>query len=159
NGTIAQLYSADDPESLRGPQFDLAWVDEIAKWRQAERAWDMLQFGLRLGTNPRQVVTTTPRPVPILKRILCEDSTVTTRVRTTDNADNLAPAFMGGMARRYSGTLLGRQELDGELIEDQSGSLWRRDWLEQNRVPAPPSLQRIVVAVAPPVTATKSSDA
>nr|PZN81877.1 MAG: DNA-packaging protein [Pseudomonadota bacterium] len=159
SGVIAQLFSAEDPESLRGPQFAAAWLDEIAKWRYAEQTWDMLQFGLRLGSMPRQVVTTTPRPVPILKRIMSEDSTVVTRVRTADNAANLAPAFLAEMERRYGGSLLGRQELDGELIEDLPGGLWRRDWIEQHRVANAPALQRVVVAVDPPVTATKSSDA
>ena len=159
NGAVAQLFSAEDPESLRGPQFAAAWLDEIAKWRYAEQTWDMLQFGLRLGAMPRQVVTTTPRPVPLLKRIMGEDSTVITRVRTTDNAANLAPAFLAEMERRYAGTLLGRQELEGELIEDMSGALWRREWIEQHRMPTAPPLQRIVVAVDPPVTAKASSDA
>jgi phage terminase large subunit-like protein len=159
NGAIAQLFSAEDPESLRGPQFTAAWLDEIAKWKRAEEVWDMLQFGLRLGTSPRQVVTTTPRPVPILKRIMSEESTVTTRVRTADNAGNLAPSFLGEIARRYAGTLLGRQELEGELIEEQAGALWRRDWLDQGRVAEAPALRRIVVAVDPPVTSTQASDA
>lgn len=159
NGVVAQLFSAEDPESLRGPQFAAAWLDEIAKWRYAEQTWDMLQFGLRLGTMPRQVVTTTPRPVPILKRIMGDDSTVVTRVRTSDNAANLAPAFIAEMERRYGGTLLGRQELEGELIEDMSGALWRREWIEQHRLSVAPPLQRTVVAVDPPVTATRSSDA
>lgn len=159
NGAVAQLFSAEDPESLRGPQFAAAWADEIAKWKYAEEVWDMLQFGLRLGNSPRQVITTTPRPVPILKRIMADQSTVTTRVRTADNADNLAPAFLAEITRRYSGTLLGLQELEGEIIEDQGGALWRRDWLEETRVTAAPPLRRIVVAVDPPVTATATSDA
>ena len=159
NGVVAQLFSAEDPESLRGPQFAAAWLDEIAKWRYAEQTWDMLQFGLRLGAMPRQVVTTTPRPVPILKRIMGEDSTVVTRVCTSDNAANLAPAFIAEMERRYAGTLLGRQELEGELIEDMSGALWRREWIDQHRLLEGPPLQRIAVAVDPPVTATRSSDA
>ena len=159
SGVVAQIFSAEDPESLRGPQFAAAWLDEIAKWRHADETWDMLQFGLRLGKTPRQVVTTTPRPVPILKRIMGEEGTVTTRVRTSDNAANLAPAFISEMERRYGGTLLGRQELDGELIEDMSGALWRREWIEQNRLTEAPELRREVVAVDPPVTATRSSDA
>lgn len=159
SGVVAQLFSAEDPDSLRGPQFAAAWADEIAKWRHAEQAWDMLQFGLRLGARPRQVVTTTPRSVAILKRIMSEGGTVTTRVRTSDNAANLAPAFLFEMERRYAGTLLGRQELDGELIEDTQGALWRREWIEEQRVAAAPPLRRIVVAVDPPVTATRASDA
>lgn len=159
SGVVAQLYSAEDPESLRGPQFAAAWLDEIAKWRLAEETWDMLQFGLRLGDMPCQVVTTTPRPVPILKRIMSEAGTAITRVRTSENAANLAPAFVVEMERRYGGTLLGRQELDGELIEDVSGGLWRKEWIDEHRVDKAPPLQRVVVAVDPPVTATGSSDA
>ena len=159
SGVVAQLFSAEDPEALRGPQFAAAWVDEIAKWRQPERVWDMLQFGLRLGAMPRQVVTTTPRPVPILKRIMQDAGAVTTRVRTIDNAGNLAPGFVAEMQRRYGGTLLGRQELDGELIEEQSGALWRLEWITEARVAEAPPLRRVVVAVDPPVTATRSSDA
>ncbi|MCL4766446.1 MAG: terminase family protein [Hyphomicrobiaceae bacterium] len=159
SGVVAQLFSAEDPESLRGPQFAAAWLDEIAKWRRAEETWDMLQFGLRLGTMPQQVVTTTPRPAAILKRIMGEESTVVTRVRTADNAANLAPAFLSQMQRRYAGTLLGRQELEGELIDDVPGALWRVEWIEQHRAAGSPPLQRVVVAVDPPVTATKSSDA
>jgi phage terminase large subunit-like protein len=159
NGAIAQIFSAEDPDGLRGPQFAAAWCDELAKWRYAEETWDMLQLGLRLGTSPRQVVTTTPRPVPILKRLLADDGTVTTRSRTADNAKFLAPAFVAEITRRYAGTVLGRQELDGELIEEVTGALWRRDWIEQQRVASAPPLHRIVVAVDPPVTATASSDA
>lgn len=159
NGVIAQLFSAEDPDSLRGPQFDCAWCDEIAKWRHADRAWDMLQFALRLGQRPRQVVTTTPRPIPLLKRILADPGTVTDITRTADNADNLAPVFVEEMQRRYAGTVLGRQELDGELIEEFAGALWRADWIERGRIAEPPPLQRIVVAVDPPVTATAASDA
>jgi phage terminase large subunit-like protein len=159
NGTVAQIFSAENPGGLRGPQFNAAWCDEIAKWRLAEEVWDMLQFGLRLGTTPRAVVTTTPRPVPIVKRLLADTMTAVTRARTFDNRANLAAGFIDEMARRYEGTLLGRQELEGELIEDVSGALWRRDWIETARLSAAPELQRIVVAVDPPVTATKTSDA
>jgi phage terminase large subunit-like protein len=159
NGSVAQFYSAESPDALRGPQFAAAWCDEIAKWRHAEEVWDMLQFGLRLGSEPRAVVTTTPRPVPILKRLLQDAATVVSRSRTTDNRSNLARAFIIEMERRYEGTLLGRQELEGELIEDVAGALWRRDWLDEARTDQAPSMSRIVVAVDPPVTSNKSSDA
>lgn len=158
NGTIAQLYSAEDAEGLRGPEFEAAWCDEVAKWRHGERAWDNLQFALRLGPRPRQVVTTTPRPVPLLKRIMADPMTVIARARTADNADNLAAVFIDEITRRYAGTVLGRQELDGELVEEFSGSLWRADWIESARVQRVPELTRIVVAVDPPVTATTQSD-
>ena len=159
NGTIAQIFSAESADSLRGPQFDAAWCDELAKWREPEAVWDMLQFGLRLGEHPEIVVTTTPRPIPLLKQIMSDAGTVTTRAATHANALNLAPSFVSEMSRRYAGTALGRQELLGEIVDEQAGSLWRRDWIEGQRVAECPELSRIVVAVDPPVTATASSDA
>jgi phage terminase large subunit-like protein len=159
NGAVAQMFSAENSESLRGPQFAVAWCDEIAKWRNGEAAWDMLQFGLRLGQHPHVVATTTPRPGSLLKRLLKDGATVVSRCSTTDNAANLAPAFIAEMTRRYAGTALGLQELAGELIEDFSASLWRRDWIEEQRVTSAPALRSVVVAVDPPVTATASSDA
>jgi len=158
-GAIAQVFGGDNPESLRGPQFDTAWVDELAKWREPERGWDMLQFGLRLGDPPQMVVTTTPKALPLLKTIMADPSTVVTRSKTTDNAANLAPAFIREITRRYKDTALARQELDGEIIDMRAGSLWRRDWIDAHRVNACPDLKSIVVAVDPPVTATASSDA
>jgi phage terminase large subunit-like protein len=159
NGTIAQLFSGEDPDALRGPQFEFAWCDEIAKWRRADEAWDMLQFGLRLGQHPRAAVTTTPRPLPLLKRLLADPATVTTRSRTIDNRSNLARSFITEMQRRYVGTALGRQELEGELITESAGALWRRDWIDSLRVEDSPELTRIVVAVDPPVTSNANSDA
>ncbi len=159
NGTVAQLFSAENAEGLRGPQFEVAWCDEIAKWRQGELAWDMLQFGLRLGHCPQLVATTTPRPVPLLKRILADPMSVVSKAATEMNACNLAPSFVSEVKRRYEGTVLGRQELQGEIIEDQSGSLWRRDWIESARVECAADLKTIVVGVDPPVSATERSDA
>jgi phage terminase large subunit-like protein len=159
NGTIAQMFAADDPDSLRGPQFDAAWCDELAKWRRAERAWDNLQLALRLGPSPQAVVTTTPRPLPMLKRLIADAATVVSRSKTADNAANLAPQFVSDMKRRYGATALGRQELDGEIVEERFGGLWRREWIDAHRLRGKPDLQRIVVAVDPPVTATGSSDA
>jgi phage terminase large subunit-like protein len=159
NGTIAQMFSAEDPDSLRGPQFDAAWCDELAKWRRPEESWDMLQFGMRLGINPAVAVTTTPRPLPLLKSIMADPATVITRAATAANAAHLAPAFIAEMERRYAGSSLGRQELLGEIVDEQSGSLWRRDWIERHRVTECPQLRNIVVAVDPPVTATANSDA
>ena len=159
NGAVAQMYAADDPDNLRGPQFDAAWCDELAKWRRAQNAWDMLQFALRLGRHPRAVVTTTPRPLALLKKLMADEATVTTRAKTTDNAANLAPSFLAGVLKRYGGTALGRQEIDGEIVEDRGGGLWRKSWLDQHRVAAPPELARIVVAVDPPVTSNATSDA
>ncbi|MGE0022761.1 MAG: DNA-packaging protein [Hyphomicrobium sp.] len=159
NGAVAQVFSAEDPDSLRGPQFDAAWCDELAKWRRPEETWDMLQFGMRLGERPAVAVTTTPRPLPLLKTIMDDPATVVTRAATSANAANLAPSFISEMERRYAGTALGRQELLGEIVDDRSGSLWRRDWIETSRVRDCPELTTIVVAVDPPVTATANSDA
>ena len=159
NGAQAWLFSASDPESLRGPQFDGAWCDELAKWRRAAPAWDMLQFGLRLGDDPRQIVTTTPRANPVLIRIMEDADTITTRSPTRDNAANLAPNFLAQVEARYAGKLLGRQELEGELLLETPGSLWTRPLLEGCRIDHIPPLSRVIVAVDPPVTSRASSDA
>lgn len=158
NGAVAQVFSAHEPESLRGPQFDAAWVDELAKWKRAEEAWDMLQFALRLGAHPRQVVTTTPRNVGVLKAILKNPSTVITHAPTEANRAYLAASFIEEVRARYAGTRLGRQELDGVLVEDAEGALWTTAGLEACRVPRPERLSRIVVAVDPPVTGHAGSD-
>ena len=155
NGTVAHVFSAEDPDSLRGPQFAAAWSDELAKWRYADQAWDMLQFGLRLGDAPRQMVTTTPRPIPLLKRLIADagndaEPIVLARLTTQENRSNLAPSFLKAIVGRYRGTRLGRQELDAELIEDRPDALFRRSTIEQCRVQAAPDLARIVVAVDPP---------
>jgi phage terminase large subunit-like protein len=153
NGAVAYAYSAEDPDSLRGPQFAAAWADELAKWRHAEATFDMLQFRLRLGERPRQVITTTPRPISLLKRLLKDPNAAVTRAATIANACNLAPAFLETVVGRYAGTRLGRQELDGELIEERPDALWSRGSIEACRVEAAPELQRIVVAVDPPASA------
>jgi phage terminase large subunit-like protein len=158
SGAVAQVFSAEDPESLRGPQFAAAWCDEIAKWRHAEATFDMLQFGLRLGERPRQVVTTTPRPITLLKRLMSDPKAALTRAGTTINARNLAPAFLDAVVGRYAGTRLGRQELDGEIIEERADALWTRGGLESCRVAAAPALMRIVVAVDPPASSNKGAD-
>ena len=158
NGAVAQVFSAHDPEGLRGPQFDAAWVDELAKWKRAEEAWDMLQFALRLGEHPQQCVTTTPRNVPVLKAIMGNPSSVITRAPTEANRAYLAASFLEEVRTRYEGTRLGRQELDGELLEDAEGALWTMGVLEASRVDKAPTLDRIVVAVDPPVTGKSSSD-
>ncbi len=158
NGATAQLYSAHEPEALRGPQFDAAWVDELAKWKKAEECWDMLQFALRLGPHPQQVVTTTPRNVAVLKRLLRQSSTVTTHAPTDANRAYLAESFLAEVQARYGGTRLGRQELEGLLLEDVEGALWSAGLLERCRAEAAPALSRIVVAVDPAVTAGAASD-
>ncbi|TCQ28924.1 phage terminase large subunit-like protein [Rhizobium sp. PP-CC-3G-465] len=150
NGTIAQIFSSEDPESLRGPQFDYAWCDELGKWKHAQATFDMLQFALRLGADPRILVTTTPRPIPILKALAADPATVLRRIRTMDNAGNLAPGFLKAMDGRYGGTRLGRQELDGEMIADREDALWNRAAIEALTLRDTGPLGRIVVAVDPP---------
>lgn len=158
NGSIAQMFAADDPDTLRGPQFDAAWCDELAKWRQPDYAWDTLQFALRLGRWPQCVVTTTPRAISLLTKIMQDPASAVTRSRTADNARFLAPSFLAEMQRRYGGTPLGLQELEGEIVEERLTGLWKRHWFDQNRMLARPELVRIVVAVDPPVTSTSGSD-
>lgn len=160
NGAVAQVFSSEDPESLRGPQFEAAWADEVAKWRHAEESWDMLQFGLRLGALPRQMATTTPRAIPLIRRLLDEAGTVVTRAATRANQWYLAPRFLDQVVGRYQGTRLGRQELEGELIDDRPDALFRRADIERLRVGRPPGdLVRIAVAVDPPAASTRGADA
>jgi phage terminase large subunit-like protein len=155
NGSMATLYSAEDPEQLRGPEHHAVWADEVGKWRQMA-ALDNLLMGLRLGDNPPLVVTTTPRSTPLMKRLLNMDGVVTTRGCTTDNADNLSANFLMNMERQYAGTLLGRQELEGQLLEDVVGALWQPTYI-RHRSPPPP-LVKTVVALDPAVTANRTSD-
>lgn len=158
NGAIAMTFSADDPEQLRGPEFDTAWADEIAKWRRPE-TWDNLLFGLRIGVDPRVVATTTPKPVPLVKMLVRDPACVVTRGATEENRRNLAPEFLGAVVRKYQGTRLGRQELGGELLEDTPGALWSLGAIEQLRVAAVPvELVRVVVALDPAVTSDEDSD-
>jgi phage terminase large subunit-like protein len=159
NGAIAQAFSAEDPESLRGPQFDAAWCDELAKWRHADATFDMLQFGLRLGARPRQLITTTPRPIPLIKRLIADARTLVTRAATQVNRDHLAPAFLETVVARYAGTRLGRQELNGELIEDRPDALWSRALIEACRIAHMPPLARVVVAIDPPGSSRQGADA
>lgn len=156
NGVEATLMSASDPDRFRGPQFAAAWCDEVAKWPNAEAAWDQLQFGLRLGDRPRQLATTTPRAIPLLRRLLAEPTTVVRRMKTHDNSAHLAPDFLETVVGRYRGSVLGRQELDGEMIEDLPGALWQRGMFQRFEGG---QVDRIVVAVDPPVTGTARSDA
>jgi phage terminase large subunit-like protein len=156
NGAVAMLYNATEPDQLRGPQADLAWADELAKWQYAQETWDMLQFGLRLGENPRQIVTTTPRPIPVVRQLMKDSlgekpTCVVTRGSTFDNASNLAPKFLEQIERRYAGTRLGRQELNAEILDDAPDALWTRAGLDEHRrkVGETPTLKRIVVAVDP----------
>lgn len=159
NGAVATCYSASDPECLRGPQFDGAWVDELAKWKKGREAWDMLQFALRLGDDPQQVVTTTPKNKAILHEILASEGTVMTTAPTQANAVNLAQSFLDKVTGKYGGTAKGRQELDGELLEDVDGALWHLSDLDEARIEAVPKLDRVVVAVDPPTTSGENADA
>ncbi len=158
NGAEARLYSAYDPERLRGPQFDAVWADELAKWPKAAETWDMMQFGLRLGKKPRACVTTTPKNVEILKDLLGRDSTVHTHAPTSANRAYLAKGFLEEVQERYAGTRMGRQELEGVMLSDVEGALWSSAALEDGRVDSVPALDRIVVAVDPPAGAGAKSD-
>lgn len=159
NGTIGKLFSSGDPEGIRGSQFGAAWADELCKWRYPSATWDMLQFALRLGDNPRQVVTTTPKPLKLLKTLMEDPATVTVKVTTRENADNLAAGFLDYVEGIYGGTRLGRQELDGEIIEAREDALWNHDAIEQARTRHQPDIERIVIAVDPPAGSSRSSAA
>lgn len=157
NGAIATTYSADEPDRLRGPQHDAAWCDELAAWRYPD-AWDQLMFGLRLGTDPRVVVTTTPRPTALVRQLVLSASTHVTRGSTYANRANLAPAFFEQIVKRYEGTRLGRQELEAEILDDAPGALWKRPMIDDARIAHAPDLVRVVVAVDPAVSARATSD-
>ena len=157
NGAIATTYSADEPDQLRGPQHDSAWVDEICAWRYPD-AWDQLQLGLRLGDDPRVVATTTPRPTALVRALMAAPSTVVTRGRTADNARNLAPGVVEALSARYAGTRLGRQELDGEILDDTPGALWTRAMIDSGQARNSPELRRVVVALDPSVAADGGGD-
>lgn len=159
NGAIARLYSAEDPEALRGSQFDAAWCDEIGKWRYGEDAYNQLMFGLRLGQEPRCVLTTTPRATPLVKRLLDEPDCKVSRATSQANAAFLADGFVEGLERAYGGSRLYRQEVAGELIADRADSLWRREDIDRTRLSVAPSVGRIVVAVDPPASSHAKSNA
>jgi phage terminase large subunit-like protein len=150
NGAQAMLYSAEEPDRLRGPQHEAAWCDELCAWSKQQETWDMLQFGLRLGSDPKVFVSTTPRPQPLLKTLVGMKQCVLTRATTFDNAANLARPFIDEIAARYQGTRLGRQELAGELVEDIEGALWTRAMLEAARSNVRPlAFKRIVIGLDP----------
>jgi phage terminase large subunit-like protein len=158
NGALATLYSADEPDLLRGPQHDGFWADEVAAWRFVD-AWDQLMFGLRLGHDPRGVVTTTPRPTKLIRELAASKTTRVTRGSTRDNQANLAASFLVKIVEKYQGTRLGRQELEGEILDDNPGALWRRSNIDENRwKTALPDLRRVVVGVDPAVTNNAKSD-
>ena len=157
NGAIATCYSADEPNRLRGPQHDTAWADELAAWRYAQDAWDNLLFGLRLGQDPRVVVTTTPRPTKIVKDLVADPGTVLTRGSTYDNASNLAPTFLAKVKKKYEGTRLGRQELHAEILDDNPNALWKRGRIDELRVTHHPDLLIVVTGVDPAASSDEDS--
>jgi phage terminase large subunit-like protein len=158
NGAVATLFSAEEPERLRGPQHEAMWCDELAAWKYLRETWDMAMFGLRLGDKPRVCITTTPKPVPLLKEIIADPKTVVTRGSTFDNAGNLAPTFLKAIKDKYEGTRLGRQELEAEIIDDLPGALWTRADLDKTRVRNAPEMVRIVVSVDPSGTRGSSDE-
>jgi len=159
NGAVAFLYNATEPDQLRGPQHHAGWVDELAKFRYMQECWDQLQFGLRLGDHPRVLVTTTPRPLPLVKKLMVDEDTFVTRGSTMDNASNLAANTLKQLYDRYGSTRLGRQELEGEVLGDIPGALWNRDAIDNGRVKeAPLDLERVYVAVDPAASSEENSD-
>ena len=159
NGSIIQTFSADAPDSLRGPQFHYAWTDELAAW-QYEDTWNQLQFGLRLGEHPQTVITTTPRPTKLVKALVKRNTTIVTRGSTFDNADNLSKTALLELQAKYGGTRLGQQELYGAILDDNPGALWRRSMIDSARIALEdkPTFTRVVVGVDPAVTSNEDSD-
>lgn len=160
NGACAQIFSGVKPDQLRGPQFDGAWIDELAKFPHPETLWQQLNFSLRLGKAPRVVITTTPRPLKLLKALMEREGkdVVLTRGSSFENQENLSPTFLSMMEERYAGTRLGTQELYGEILENVEGALWTYEHIEEARIDVAPPLARIVVAVDPAVTSSEESD-
>ena len=148
NGAVAVAYSSENPDQLRGPQHEVAWCDELASFKNSD-AWDNLQLGLRLG-NPRQIVTTTPRPIRMIRDLVKDEDTVITRGTTYENRANLAPTFFRQVIRRYEGTRRGQQELEGLLLEDVPGALWQRDMIRYVEADLP-DMRRVVIGVDPSV--------
>lgn len=161
NGAVATTFSADKPDQLRGPQFDYAWCDELAAWRYTE-AWDMLMFGLRLGDDPRVVVTTTPKPTKIVRELAKQATTRLTTGTTYENRDNLAEAFFEKIVKKYEGTRLGRQELNAEILTDIPGALWTYDLIDRTRLAHNDvklrDMVQMVVAIDPSASANEDSD-
>lgn len=159
SGCISLVFTADEPERLRGKQHEKLWGDELGAWRYPE-AWDQAKFGLRLGSKPQAVITTTPRPTKIMRELVKDPHCHVTRGSTYDNKENLAPTFFSEIITKYEGTRLGRQELDAELLEDTPGALWRRSQIDDLRIPVDdcPPLHRIVVAVDPAISSEDESN-
>ncbi len=158
SGTVATAFSAEEPKRLRGPQHAVAWCDEIAAWQYPDDTWDNLQFGMRLGARPRVCVTTTPRPIPIVRTLLKDPRAAITRGATFANRANLPGGFLRKMVEKYAGTRLGRQELYAEVLDDNPGALWKRALIDDHRVVAVPDFLRVVVAVDPAVSKKATSN-
>jgi predicted phage terminase large subunit-like protein len=161
NGAIVTTFSSEEPSRLRGPQHDTIWLDELAAFGSLRETWDMAMFGLRVGKKPRCCITSTPRPLPLLKELIARPDVHVTKGKTSDNAANLAETFLTAIVSRYAGTRLGRQELDGDILDDVPGALWSRDMMEACRIPkgTEPPMCRIVVAIDPAVSVSETSDA
>lgn len=151
NGAQALLRSADEPDSIRGPQFYKAWGDELASWRYGQETFDNIMFALRLGDDPQMVVTSTPRPTKLVKSVIALDTTITTTDSTYANVENLAESWAYDIIARYRGTRTGLQELEGRVLDDNPEALWTRDNLDETRVFRTPDLDEVVVAVDPMV--------
>ena len=159
NGSQAWVYNGTEPDQLRGPQHHFGWVDELAKFRYMNEAWDQLAFGMRLGIHPQIMITTTPRPLPLIKKLMEDKRTFVTRGSTFDNKANLASSTLRVLEDRYSGTRLGRQELEGEILSDIPGALFRREDIDTGRVyDTPEDLERVIVAVDPAASSNEGSD-
>lgn len=158
NGAVCKLFSAEEPDRLRGPQFYKLWADELAAWKYDQETWDNSQMALRLGDHPQALVTTTPRPTKLIRELIKASNTFLTQGTTYENKGNLADNWYQAIIKKYEGTRIGRQELNAELLEDVEGALWTLAMIEKNRVNKHPELKRVVVAVDPAVTANKDSD-
>jgi phage terminase large subunit-like protein len=157
NGAESLIFTADEPDRLRGKQSEKGWADELAAWRYAD-AWDQFKFGLRLGSNPQAVITTTPRPTALVKQIMADPATVVTNGSTYENRANLAPSFFSAVLTKYEGTRLGRQEIAGDVLDDNPGALFKRADIDKARVLRAPEMTRIVVAIDPAATSTEGAD-
>jgi phage terminase large subunit-like protein len=158
NGAMATTFSAEEPERLRGPQHELLWCDELAAWQYAQDCWDMAMFGLRIGAHPRAMVTTTPKPIPVVRELMRSPNCIVTRATTYANLPNLAPSFVNALMQRYEGTRIGRQELMGEVVEEAEGALWNRDMIEAAHDGKTATPRRTVVAIDPAITENPTSN-
>jgi phage terminase large subunit-like protein len=162
NGATATMFSAEESDRLRGPNHDAAWCDKLASWADPQAVFDMLAFTMRVGKHPKTVITTTPRPIALIKNLVKREGqdVVITRGSTYENADNLSEPFLQAMRARYEGTRLGRQELFADVLIDTPGALWQLQWIDDGRVKSPPwdGLARIVVAIDPAVTSGEDAD-